>query len=81
VLREGVAVPEAGPLITRAELDPGCINWNAQLPYDLTVEEVVKGVEQAYALLFEINNFLVGKGLDRLEEMLLGNTLARSHRR
>jgi hypothetical protein len=57
---------DAAPLITKAELNP----------YGLTVEEVVNGVERAYTLLFEINNFLVGKGLDRLEDLLLGNSLS-----
>lgn len=67
---------EVKALITKAELDHECINWNARLPYGLTVEEVIHGVERAYSLLFEINNFLVGKGLDRLEDMLLGNSLS-----
>jgi hypothetical protein len=49
---------------------------NSKLPYGLTVEEVIKGIESTYSLLFEINNFLVSKGLDRLEDLLLGNSLS-----
>ena len=66
----------ADAFILRAELDPKHINWNARLPYGLTVEEVIEGVGKAYELFFEINNFLVGKGLDRLEDLLLGNSLS-----
>jgi len=69
-------MPDSSPRIKRAKLDPAFINWNAKLPYGLTVDEVVKGVEKACALFFEVNNFLVGKELDRLEDLLLGNALS-----
>ena len=36
----------------------------------------MRGTERACDLLYEVNNFLVGKGLDRLEDLLLGNSLS-----
>lgn len=67
---------DGDPRILRASLNRAYINWHAVLPYRLTVQEVVDGVERAYSLFYEINNFLVGKGLDRLEDLLLGNALS-----
>lgn len=63
-------------LLKRAEIKANFINQNAVLPYGLRVNEVVAGIDDTYNLLFEINNFLVAKKLDRLEELLLGNSLS-----
>lgn len=62
--------------IQKASINPKFINSNAILPYNLTVQELVKGIDETYNLLYELNNFLVSKQLDRLEDLLLGNSLS-----
>jgi hypothetical protein len=52
------------------------IRPDALLPYGLTPEEICTALDRVYDMLHIINSALVGKGFDRLEDMLLGNTFA-----
>ena len=57
-------------------LDNRYVNHRAQLPYDLTVEEVVRAVAETYRLFHGLNRYLVAQGFRPLEELLLGNSLS-----
>ncbi len=56
----------------RPTLHPRGFLANAQLPYDLRVTEIRAAMDDFCDFLYNVNNFLVGKGYDRLEEMLSG---------
>jgi len=62
--------------IEKPELNKDYVNPAATLPYGLTVAEVERAVEAVYGFLHDVNRFLVGRGYDRLEEILLGNSFA-----
>jgi hypothetical protein len=49
---------------------------DADLPFGLTVDEVREALEEIYGFLHDLNCFLVSKGYDRLEEIILGNSLS-----
>ncbi|HXA54389.1 MAG TPA: hypothetical protein VNV37_05880 [Solirubrobacteraceae bacterium] len=49
---------------------------NAELPFGLRIAEVRQALEQVYDFLHDLNVFLVGRGYDRLEETILGNSLS-----
>ncbi|MBN2443547.1 MAG: hypothetical protein JXJ04_19460 [Spirochaetales bacterium] len=52
------------------------INNNASLPYSVTISEVVNAVSETYRLLNGVNNFLSTNSFDKLEFLLLGNSLS-----
>jgi len=47
-----------------------------KLPYGLTIKAIKAAMEDVYETLYTINNGLVAKGLERLEETLLGNSFS-----
>jgi hypothetical protein len=57
-------------------LDPQYINWNAVLPYSVAVKEVAAGVAETHRLFHRMNDFLVSSGFERLESLILGNSLS-----
>jgi hypothetical protein len=57
-------------------LEAQCINHSVELPYGLTVAEVVSAVADTYRLLDGVNAFLTGNGFRHLEELILGNSLS-----
>ncbi len=62
--------------IEKPELNRDYFNSSATLPYGLTVAEVERAVEAVYRFLHDVNQFLVGRDYDRLEDILLGNSFA-----
>ena len=58
------------------QLDAAYINYNASLPYDLTVAEVSKAVSETYRLFNGLNDFLTTNGFRPMEELLLGNSFS-----
>lgn len=60
----------------RENINEEYIVKGAQLPYGLTVNEVIAGVDSTYGLLYDINDFLINKGVPPLEELLLGNSFS-----
>ena len=62
--------------IEKVELSKDHMNPAVTLPYRLTVAEVEQAVEAVYSFLHDINRFLVDRGYDRLEEIMLGNSFA-----
>jgi hypothetical protein len=57
-------------------VDPRDFDTDVELPYDLTIEAIRATMEDVYETLFTINSGLTAKGLDRLEETLLGNSFS-----
>ena len=70
-MTEGVA--EA---VSRPKLYAEGFNQSATLPYGLAVDEVRATLEGVYDFLFDLNTFLVSRGYDRLEDIILGNSLS-----
>ena len=62
--------------IKAAKIYDQFIYENTALPYGLKSLEVIAGIQDTYRLLHQINKFLVNQGLDRLEDLLLGNSLS-----
>lgn len=59
------------PLVVEEGFNP-----EASLPYDLTVEDVKNAIKDTHDFMHLLNNFLVNKGFDRLEELMLINAFA-----
>jgi len=55
-------------VLQRAKPDPGRFNRDADLPYELRLEDFQLAMQDLYDLLFDINTTLVGKDLPRIEE-------------
>lgn len=56
--------------VTRNNLDPKKINPDASLPFELRIQDIQLAIQDVYDFFFDVNTNLVGKGLDRLDEML-----------
>ncbi len=56
--------------ITRNTLDAAKFNSNAQLPYELRLEDFRLAVQDVYDFFFDVNTSLAVKGLDRLDDTL-----------
>ncbi len=56
--------------VARNVLDQSRFNSTAQLPFQLRLEDVRLAVQDVYDFFFDVNTNLVGKGLERLDEML-----------
>lgn len=56
--------------VTRNSLDPKNINPDALLPFELRIQDIQLAIQDVYDFFFDVNTNLVGKGLDRLDEML-----------
>lgn len=64
------------PYVRRPELYDAGWNRAASLPYGLKVKEVRDALEGVYDFLHDLNAFLVSRDYDRLEEIILGNSLS-----
>jgi hypothetical protein len=51
-------------------LDPAKFNSDAQLPYELRLEDFRLAVQDVYDFFFDVNTSLAAKGLDRLDDTL-----------
>ncbi|MGH9917905.1 MAG: hypothetical protein ACRD6W_03390 [Nitrososphaerales archaeon] len=67
---------DAAPAISRPTLYTEGFNQAATLPYGLRVDEVRATLEGVYDFLYDLNTFLVSRGYDRLEDIILGNSLS-----
>lgn len=56
--------------IERAALDPSKFNKELDLPYQLRLDDFRAAAQDVYDFFFDVNVALVGKGLDRLDDML-----------
>jgi hypothetical protein len=56
--------------MTRNLVDRQKFNENAQLPYALRIADFEMAMQDVYDFFFDVNSFLLGKGLGRLEDTL-----------
>ena len=56
--------------VTRNSPDPSKFNGTAQLPFQLRIEDFRLAMQDVYDFFYDVNSGLVGKGLDRLDEVL-----------
>ncbi|MGO9480725.1 MAG: hypothetical protein ACLP05_02935 [Candidatus Kryptoniota bacterium] len=58
------------------QLDSKYINSDVVLPYDLTIDEVLKAVSETHRLFNGLNDYLTSSDFRPLEELLLGNSFS-----
>ena len=56
--------------VTRNQIIESAFNKAAVLPYELRLEDFKLALLDVYDFFFDVNSHLVGKGLDRLDDML-----------
>ena len=56
--------------VSRNSPDPAGFNTQAALPFELRLQDVRSALQDVYDFFFDVNTNLVGKGLERLDEML-----------
>lgn len=56
--------------IKKAAVDPSKFNPDAALPYELRAADFEMAMRDVYDFFFDVNSYLLGKGLDRLDDML-----------
>ncbi len=56
--------------ITRNGLDIGKFNQSAPLPYELQLRDFEMAMQDVYDFFYDVNSLLVGKGMERLDDML-----------
>lgn len=56
--------------ITKGDVDGTGFNPSHQLPYELRVSDFMSAMQDVYDFFFDVNSHLVGKGLQRLDDML-----------
>lgn len=57
-------------MIVRATVDPGAFNPDTDLPYQLRHLDFEGAMQDVYDFFFDVNTFLRGRGLARLDETL-----------
>jgi len=56
--------------LARKTVDGAKFNAKAKLPFELRLEDFSLGLQDIYDFFHDVNSHLVGKGLDRLDDML-----------
>lgn len=56
--------------VTRNKLDSTKLNGEAELPFELRLEDFRLAIQDVYDFFFDVNKNLVAKGLDRLDDTL-----------
>lgn len=56
--------------IKKNKVDPGKFNAAAELPFELRLKDFELGMQDVYDFFFDVNSFLLGKGLERLDDFL-----------
>lgn len=56
--------------IPRNTSDRGVLNNRATLPFNLRLEDFQLAMQDIYDFFYDVNTLLIGKGLDRLDDML-----------
>ncbi len=60
----------------KAEPDGSAFNSNLDLPYELRLQDFDMAMRDIYDYFYDMNKYLVGKGLPRLDDMLRPATLS-----
>lgn len=56
--------------LCRAEPVASCFNRNLPLPYNLRIKDFELALQDVYDFFFDVNTLLLGKNLERLDDML-----------
>ena len=56
--------------IEKHRADPACFNADAQLPFELRIEDFRIALQDVHDFFHDVNTGLIAKGLDRLDDML-----------
>ena len=56
--------------VAKSRIDLTKLNPNAELPYQLRLEDFVDAAHDAYDFFYDVNTFLDKRGLQRLDDML-----------
>ncbi len=56
--------------VSRKSIDRAKLNSAARLPFELRIEDFALAMQDIYDFFHDVNSHLVGKGLDRLDDML-----------
>ena len=56
--------------IARQRPKPDAFNTAAALPFELRIEDFSLAMQDVYDFFFDVNSFLIAKGLERLDDML-----------
>ncbi len=56
--------------VARNQPDPSRVNHEAQLPFGLRLDDFHSAMQDVYDFFFDVNNHLVAKRLERLDDML-----------
>lgn len=56
--------------IERSQVDTTQLNREAELPYELRLQDFQMAMQDVYDFFFDVNSHLTGKGLERLDDML-----------
>ena len=56
--------------IVRNKVDTGAFNGNLTLPFQLRLQDFQMAMQDVYDFFYDVNSNLVGKGLQRLDDML-----------
>jgi hypothetical protein len=62
--------------IARATVDRAKFNPSIQLPYELRLEDFALAMQDVYDFFHDVNTFLLGKGLRRLDDFLRPATMS-----
>ena len=57
-------------VLTHNSVDSAKFNAKAKLPFELRIEDFSLALQDIYDFFHDVNSHLVGKGLDRLDDML-----------
>lgn len=57
-------------MLRREIVTPSAFNPKAELPYTLRLKDFEIAMQDVYDFFFDVNEFLVGKGLPRLDDTL-----------
>lgn len=57
-------------MLERRTIDRSRFNAEAELPYELRVDDFASAMQDVYDFLYDVNSHLVGKGLQRLDDTL-----------
>lgn len=56
--------------VSRNSVDPSRLNQSAALPFELRLDDFRAAMQDVYDFFYDVNTSLVGKGLERLDDLL-----------
>jgi len=62
--------------IIKNEIDRAKFNPDAVLPYELRLRDFEIAMQDAYDFFYDVNSYLIGKGLQRLDDLLRKQTMS-----